>query len=329
MAATRMCESCFSAQESKRQTICEVLHCVLMLCIAGTLRAKEEAAAALRIACDGSEQNASELLKCSGISALIQLLSVGSVIAREESVAAIANACSYFPPNLEFIGEAGKGQLHAVCTSKELSEEARLYAKCVLMQVDLKGPKLGSIGVSKNGDELQSSSKPSFHCPEPTNRGEKLPLEYYMNEGVGEWVSLPPVRVSNGFSESRKGRGGKKDNEEEEEQVGVSNQEPPVVKVRYIGVSLNRYRPHAGALEPPPDSRWPNMPTFKTQPIENSPAGPVSDLSSGTANGRWPNGSVGIFVQPQRRRSAARDRRPRSLSPRPLPSEILMFEYVG
>ncbi len=44
----------------------------------GTTRAKEEAAAALRIACDGSEQNSAELFKCSGISALLQLLSTST-----------------------------------------------------------------------------------------------------------------------------------------------------------------------------------------------------------------------------------------------------------
>ncbi len=62
-----------------------------------------------------------------------------SVPAREESIAAMANACSYFPPNAEFIGAEGKKELMNVCSAKDLSEEARLYAKCVLMQVDNKG----------------------------------------------------------------------------------------------------------------------------------------------------------------------------------------------
>jgi len=55
------------------------------------------------------------MLKCSGIGALLNLMATSTKVAREESVAAIANACSYFPPNLEFVGEKGRRMLTEVC----------------------------------------------------------------------------------------------------------------------------------------------------------------------------------------------------------------------
>jgi hypothetical protein len=67
----------------------------------GTIRAKEEAAAALRIACDGSEQNSAEMFKCAGISALLQLLATSTRYPMYWLVCAYVFRCLSIPAVLD------------------------------------------------------------------------------------------------------------------------------------------------------------------------------------------------------------------------------------
>ena len=99
----------------------------------GSMRAKQEVAACLRLVCDESESNSAELVKCSGVPGLFELMEKGPKEAKEEAVAAIAVACCAYAPNLDYVSEKHRAELQDVMASPAFGDESKLFAKSILL----------------------------------------------------------------------------------------------------------------------------------------------------------------------------------------------------
>jgi serine/threonine protein kinase len=138
----------------------------------GTMRAKQEVAACLRIMCDESESNSAEMVKCFGTPGLLELLAKGPMEAKEEAVAAISNACCACAQNLDLISENARADLHDMMLSPHFGDEAKLYAKCILIRWnDNRQRSIRSISVSDVDKDLSLDKRSTPWCPQRTTKG--------------------------------------------------------------------------------------------------------------------------------------------------------------
>jgi serine/threonine protein kinase len=138
----------------------------------GSMRAKQEIAACLRIMCDGSESNSAEMVKCSGVSGLLDLMATGPIEAKEESIAAIANACCAYSQNLEYISEKARADLHEVMLSPAFGDEAKLYAKCILISFSSSRQRVSRISSLIDDNSALIDPRSTSWCPHRTEKGK-------------------------------------------------------------------------------------------------------------------------------------------------------------
>jgi len=137
----------------------------------GSLRAKQEVAACLRIICDESESNSAEMVKCSGVLGLLDLMAIGPIEAKEESIAAIANACCAYSQNLEYITEKARADLQEVTLSPEFGDEAKLYAKCILISWSSSRQRASRSFSLIDDTSAPTDSRSTSWCPHRTDKG--------------------------------------------------------------------------------------------------------------------------------------------------------------
>jgi len=136
----------------------------------GSMRAKQEVAACLRIACDESESNSQEMVKCSGISGLLELMATGTLQAKEEAIAAISNACLAYSKNLEYVTAKARADLQEITFSPQFGDEVKLYAKCIQIAWNSTRNRHNRT-LSNDDDNSLLEMKSNSWCPHRTERG--------------------------------------------------------------------------------------------------------------------------------------------------------------
>jgi len=136
----------------------------------GSMRAKQEVAACLRLVCDESASNSEEMIKCSGVAGLFELMARGPMEAKEEAIAAIANACNAYPQNLDYVSEKNRADLQEVMQSPAFGDEAKLFAKSILVAWNTSRQRNNRTRPLNDNDSTHLHDKRAW-CPSRTHTG--------------------------------------------------------------------------------------------------------------------------------------------------------------